>query len=184
MEGDYEKPRVGTQGDAHEDSTIHSSRHHSWTQRLQHHVLWDHGKAGHTQARYHGERRLTEVAIPKMLQGYPPAKNLELQKYVSNLGIKIVKANNLEGNPYHYDFTVVDVVDVNALAMPAGNLFVTASLIAMDTKEQLEALPEIGPLKAPAIIAGGPYQKPEDLMNVKGVKEGTYNKIKDYVTAK
>jgi predicted Zn-dependent protease len=73
------------------------------------------------------EQRLTEEALPKMKEEYPPAKSPELQKYVSALGTKIVKANNLEGNPYHYEFTVVDVVDVNAFAMPAGKIFVTAS---------------------------------------------------------
>jgi len=81
------------------------------------------------------ERRLTEEALPKMLQDYPPAKNQELQKYVSNLGMKIVRENKLEGNPYHYDFTVVDVVDINAFAMPAGKIFVTAPLIAMASNE-------------------------------------------------
>jgi len=81
------------------------------------------------------ERRLTEEALPKMLQDYPPAKNPELQKYVSNLGLKIVMENKLEGNPYHYDFSVVDVVDVNAFAMPAGKIFVTAPLIAMASNE-------------------------------------------------
>jgi len=81
------------------------------------------------------ERRLTEEALPKMLKDYPPAQNKELQKYVSDLGMKIVKANNLEGNPYHYDFTVVDVTDVNAFAMPAGKIFVTAPLIAAASNE-------------------------------------------------
>jgi len=81
------------------------------------------------------EQRLTEEALPKMIQDYPSAKNQELQKYVSSLGMKIVKANKLEGNPYHYDFTVVDVVDVNAFAMPAGKIFVTAPLIAMASNE-------------------------------------------------
>ncbi len=52
------------------------------------------------------------------------------------------------------------------------------------TKEQLEALPEIGPVKAQAIIDGRPYQKAEDIMKVKGIKEGTYNKIKDHITLK
>lgn len=52
------------------------------------------------------------------------------------------------------------------------------------TKEQLEALPEIGPVKAQAIIDGRPYQKPEDVMKVKGIKEGTYGAIKDYITVK
>ena len=81
------------------------------------------------------ERRLTEEALPKMLKDYPPAGNRELQNYVSNLGMKIVRANNLEGNPYHYEFTVVDVVAVNAFAMPAGKIFVTAPLIAMASNE-------------------------------------------------
>jgi len=52
------------------------------------------------------------------------------------------------------------------------------------TKEQLEALPEIGPAKAQAIIEGRPFQKPEDIMKVKGIKEGTFGKIKDYITVK
>ncbi|MDI6743498.1 MAG: hypothetical protein QMD11_12255, partial [Smithella sp.] len=45
------------------------------------------------------EQRLTREALPKMLKDYPAADNKELQKYISALGMKIVKANNLEGNP-------------------------------------------------------------------------------------
>ncbi|MFZ3056735.1 MAG: M48 family metalloprotease, partial [Smithella sp.] len=81
------------------------------------------------------EQRLTKEALPKMLKDYPAAKNQEIQKYVSGLGIKIVRANKLEGNPYHYTFTVVDVADINAFAMPAGSVFVTAPLIAMASNE-------------------------------------------------
>jgi beta-barrel assembly-enhancing protease len=81
------------------------------------------------------ERRLTEEALPKLKQEYPAAKNPELQKYISNLGMKIVRSNNLEGNPYHYNFTVVDVENVNAFALPAGTVFVTAPLIAMTANE-------------------------------------------------
>ena len=81
------------------------------------------------------ERRLTAEALPKLKQEYPPAKSPELQKYISDLGMKIVRANNLEGNPYHYNFTVVDVENVNAFALPAGTVFVTAPLIAMTANE-------------------------------------------------
>jgi predicted Zn-dependent protease len=81
------------------------------------------------------EWRLTEEALPKIMEDYPAAKNQELQRYISQLGMKIVEANNLEGNPYHYDFSVVDVDDVNAFAMPAGKVFVTAPLIAMASTE-------------------------------------------------
>jgi competence protein ComEA len=50
------------------------------------------------------------------------------------------------------------------------------------TKDQLDALPEIGPVKAQAIIDGRPYKKTEDIMKVKGIKEGTFSKIKDFIT--
>jgi len=50
------------------------------------------------------------------------------------------------------------------------------------SKEKLAALPRIGPAKAQAIIAGRPYSKPEDIMKVKGIKKGTYEKIKDLIT--
>jgi beta-barrel assembly-enhancing protease len=81
------------------------------------------------------ERRLTEEALPEMVKDYPSAKSPELQRYVSDLGMKIVKANHLQGNPYYYDFTVVDVADINAFAMPAGKVFVTAPLIAVASNE-------------------------------------------------
>jgi len=50
------------------------------------------------------------------------------------------------------------------------------------TKEQLEALPEIGPVKAQAIIDGRPYKNTEDIMKVKGIKQGTFNTVKDLIT--
>lgn len=50
------------------------------------------------------------------------------------------------------------------------------------TKEKLGALPGIGPGKAQAIIDGRPYTKPEDIMKVKGIKKGTYDKLKDSIT--
>jgi competence protein ComEA len=51
-------------------------------------------------------------------------------------------------------------------------------------KATLDALPEIGPVLAQAIIEGRPYTKIEDVMNVKGIKEGKFSKIKDLITVK
>ena len=50
------------------------------------------------------------------------------------------------------------------------------------TKAELEALPDIGPVKAQAIIDGRPYKTKEDIMKVKGIKEGTFGQIKDLIT--
>ena len=52
------------------------------------------------------------------------------------------------------------------------------------TKAELDALPGIGSTKAQAIIDGRPYQKIEDIMKVKGIKEGTFKKIKEYLVVK
>lgn len=51
--------------------------------------------------------------------------------------------------------------------------------------EQLDALPGIGPSKAQAIIdyrnEHGRFSSVEDIQNVKGIKEGEFSKIKDYI---
>ena len=41
-------------------------------------------------------------------------------------------------------------------------------------------MPEIGPVKAQAIIDGRPYKKTEDVMKVKGFKEQEFAKIKEF----
>jgi len=50
----------------------------------------------------------------------------------------------------------------------------------------LEALPGIGESRAQAIVdyrnENGPFKRIEDLFRVKGIGEGTFNKIKDYIT--
>src|SRR5262245_60467442 len=54
------------------------------------------------------------------------------------------------------------------------------------TKEELDALPGIGPVKAQAIIdyrnANGPFKSPEDIMKVKGIKEGEFGKVKGLIS--
>ncbi len=81
------------------------------------------------------EKKLTKEALSEMKKDYPPAKNPEIQAYINKIGQKIVKANKLNNNPYTYSFTVVDVKAVNAFALPAGSIFMTAPIIAMAESE-------------------------------------------------
>lgn len=62
----------------------------------------------------------------------------------------------------------------------------TGRLVNLNTAtlQELEALPEIGPVKARAIIDARPFSSVEDVMRVKGIKEGTYNAIKDQITVR
>lgn len=81
------------------------------------------------------EKKLTKEALTQMNKDYPAAKNAELQAYINKLGQNIVKANKLNNNPYTYTFTVVDVKAVNAFALPAGAIYMTAPIIAMADSE-------------------------------------------------
>lgn len=53
------------------------------------------------------------------------------------------------------------------------------------TKEELMTLPGIGENKADAIISyretQGGFQRPEDIMNISGIKGGVYDKIKEFI---
>lgn len=108
-------------------------------------------KGNETSLSVDDERKMTAQALPDMKKDYPTLNNPQLQSYVSGLGKKIVRANNLEGHPYNYNFTVVDVDYVNAFALPAGTVFVTAPLIAMaDSEAELAGVigHEVGHIKA------------------------------------
>lgn len=50
------------------------------------------------------------------------------------------------------------------------------------TLTELQKLPGIGPVKGQAIIDGRPFQKPEDVMNVRGIKGATFERIKEHIS--
>jgi competence protein ComEA len=52
------------------------------------------------------------------------------------------------------------------------------------SKDELDVLPGIGPVKAQAIIDARPFKTIEDIKNVKGIKEGEFSKIQELITVK
>lgn len=97
------------------------------------------------------ERQMTKEYLPKMYKEYPRHRNQYAQSYMQNLGRKIASANNLEGKPYNYNFTVVEAKMINAFALPAGEIFVTTPLIKQaKTEAELAGVVghEIGHVKA------------------------------------
>ena len=64
----------------------------------------------------------------------------------------------------------------------------TSGLVNLNraTEAELMTLSGIGESKAKEIIryleSKGGFQKPEDLMNIPGIKEGVFNKIRDQIT--
>jgi competence protein ComEA len=52
------------------------------------------------------------------------------------------------------------------------------------TKEQLMSLPGVGAAQADRIIAGRPYQQPNDLVTRRIMPKGEYDKVADRLTAR
>src|SRR4051812_10146380 len=52
------------------------------------------------------------------------------------------------------------------------------------SQADLEKLPGIGPKRAEAIIAARPFQRPEDLLRVPGIKKAQFDKLKSQVVVR
>jgi len=75
------------------------------------------------------EKFMTRTLVPEVRRQYPALKNSDVQTYISELGAKLIASNQLASQPYDYTFTVVDVPALNAFALPAGTIFITAPML-------------------------------------------------------
>jgi DNA uptake protein ComE-like DNA-binding protein len=78
------------------------------------------------------------------------------------------------------------MLTVPAFTMLAVPAYAQATLIDINsaTKEQLDALPGIGPARADAIIKGRMYKGKDDLVHKKIIPQNVYDGIKDKIIAK
>lgn len=63
----------------------------------------------------------------------------EVQQYIDLLGRRIVESSDASKTPYQYEFHVLaDANQVNAFAMPGGQIFITAGLLKrLETEDQV-----------------------------------------------
>ncbi len=81
------------------------------------------------------EKKMAAEYAPQMEKEYPPTSDPYLQKYIKDLGNRIVTDNGLDKGPYDYEFKVVESDMVNAFALPAGRIYVTKPLIKLSQSE-------------------------------------------------
>lgn len=87
------------------------------------------------------EQAMRRHLLPKVRSDYHAVQSPEMQIYIQNLGNKLTKANDLQGKPFDYTFTVVDSPSVNAFSLPAGSIFVTKALLTfVETEAELAAV--------------------------------------------
>ena len=74
------------------------------------------------------EIQLGQEMDPQIKQEMGVYDDAELQRYVSEIGMRLAKASERPNLPWH--FTVVDEPAVNAFALPGGYIYVTRGILA------------------------------------------------------
>ena len=79
------------------------------------------------------ERRLGDEVVEEALRGLPLVHDYETNKFVREMGERIVAT--LGSQPFEYEFFVVREDSINAFAVPGGKIFVHAGLISRASNE-------------------------------------------------
>lgn len=128
---------------------------------------------------------LAKIGLPpKTLEAVKPLVTVGAGGAVSTPAVKVPEAAKTAAPAKAADLS--RKVEKAASETKAAPKLAPGQKVNLNTasQEELEALPGIGPAKAKDIIAGRPYKSVEDVMKVKGIKEGIFGKIKDFITVR
>lgn len=136
-------------------------------------------------------------ATQKELEGIPGVGSVRAKKIIAGRPYKSVEELTRAGFSAKKveaikPFMTVGRFPVSSASAEIGSKTAAASgmdktaKININTADQetLAKLPNIGPVKAKAIIAGRPYITIDDIMKVRGIKGKTFDAIKDYIVVR
>jgi predicted Zn-dependent protease len=79
------------------------------------------------------EVQLTQEEHPKILAQYGEYKNPEVQRYITEIGLKL--AHETERPNLPWKFTILDSPEINAFALPGGYIYVMRGLLGLASSE-------------------------------------------------
>src|SRR5256885_13261283 len=125
----------------------------------------------------------TWICCCRRCSGYPFFTNKEIKeiKEISNL-FSLISLISLSVYAHFFRRTTMKKLLVALVALFFSALALAAVNINNASKEELDSLKGIGPVKAQAIIdyrnQNGPFKSLEDIKKVKGIGDKTYDEIK------
>lgn len=157
------------------------------------------GETQHVSISAEQEIALGINSYPAMVQQYGGLHpDAEAQKFVKNVGQRIVQSSDARQTPYQYDFHLLaDPNVVNAFALPGGQVFITQALFnQLETEDQLAGIfgHEVGHVVArhgaeriakqeltqgltgAAVIASGDYNTAQAAQMIAGLVNMSYGR--------
>src|SRR5436305_8642934 len=93
----------------------------------------------------------------QVLAKYPPLKNQFVQDYVQRIGQRLAAAPEAKQSGFQFTFTVLNVDEINAFALPGGPMFIYTGLLkAVDNEAQLAGV--MGHEMAHVILRHGTHE--------------------------
>ena len=154
-------------------------------------VLVDIGGAVKTPGVYCFEKEASVIDAVKKAKGFTKDAGLEYISMKINLATKMVDNSKIY-IPFEKDYDCKlltfslpkEIVEITTPETePEEPEEVSTECISINdaTQQELETLEGIGPSTATKIIEGRPYEVLEDLLNVSGIGETTFNNIEDSI---